>query len=85
MVSCQEDICFDITKAAKSEKLPEEDAGLAWKRLEDRFKPKISSNLVLLKKELNLCALKRTDVKTQTSGLTSHYSSRDNWKEWGIK
>jgi hypothetical protein len=30
-------------------------------RLEDRFEPKTSSNLVLLKKEFNLCALKRTD------------------------
>jgi hypothetical protein len=44
MLSCQEDICFDIIDAAKSEKWPEEDAALAWKRLEDCFEPKVLSN-----------------------------------------
>jgi hypothetical protein len=61
MMSCQEEVCFNFIDAAKNETYPDGDAFLAWKSLQERFEPKTLSSLVLLKKEFNLCALKRTD------------------------
>jgi hypothetical protein len=61
MLSCQEEVCSNLIDAAKSEIYPDGDAFLAWKSLQERFEPKTSISLVLLKKEFNLCALRRTD------------------------
>jgi hypothetical protein len=61
MLSCKEVVCFNLIDAVKSETYPNGDAILAWKSLQERFDPKTSSSLVLLKKEFNLCALRRTD------------------------
>jgi hypothetical protein len=61
MLNCQEEVCFNLIDAAKSESYPDGDAFLAWKSLQERFETKTSSSWVLLKKKFNLCALKRTD------------------------
>jgi hypothetical protein len=61
MPSFQEEVCFNLIDTAKSETYPNGDAFLAWKSLQERFEPKTSSSLVLLKKEFNLFALRRTD------------------------
>jgi hypothetical protein len=61
MLSCQEEVCFNLIDEAKSETYPNGDVFLAWKSLQEGFEPKTSSSLVLLKKEFNLCALRRTD------------------------
>jgi gag-polypeptide of LTR copia-type len=59
MIGCQDDMCFNIIDGSRSNLFPEGDAGLAWKRLNEKFEPKSSSNLVTIKREFSLCALKR--------------------------
>jgi hypothetical protein len=61
LLSCQDDVCFNIIDNAKSVKFPEGDLYLAWHMLEQRFEPKTSSRLVSLRKEFNLCALKNVN------------------------
>jgi hypothetical protein len=61
LLSCQDNVCFNIIDNAKSVKFPEGNLYLAWHMLEQRFEPKTSSRLVSLRKEFNLCALKNVN------------------------
>jgi hypothetical protein len=61
LLSCQDDVCFNIIDNAKSVKFSEGDVYLACNMLEQRFEPKTSSRFVSLRKEFNLCALKNVN------------------------
>ena len=74
MVACQEDMCFNIVDGSKTERWPEGDASVAWEGLQQKFERKTTSNLVALKKEFNLCTLRRTDKDPDEWLKNSTYS-----------
>jgi hypothetical protein len=51
MIACHDDMCFVIIDGARSKKFPDGDIDLAWKRLNEKFEPRNSSNLMTIKKE----------------------------------
>jgi hypothetical protein len=59
LIGCQDDRCFGIINGARTTMFPKGDAKLAWRLLNERFEPKNSSNLVTIKREFNLCCLKK--------------------------
>ena len=46
-----DNICFNLVDNAKTEKLPDGDAALAWKNLLTRYEPKQFGSLLILKNE----------------------------------
>jgi hypothetical protein len=59
MIACQDDMCFGIIDGSRSAMFPDGDAALAWKRLNEKFEPRNSSNLMTIKREFSQCSLKR--------------------------
>jgi hypothetical protein len=59
MIACQDDMCFGIVDGSRSAMFPDGDAALAWKRLNGKFEPRNSSNLMTIKREFSQCSLKR--------------------------
>jgi hypothetical protein len=59
MIACQDDMCFGIIDGSRSAMFPDGDASLAWKRLNEKFEPRNSSNLMTIKREFSQCILKR--------------------------
>jgi hypothetical protein len=52
-------MCFGIIDGFRSTMYPDGDAILTWKRLNEKFEPRNSSNLMTIKKEFRQCALKK--------------------------
>jgi hypothetical protein len=59
MIACQDDMCFGIIDGSRSGVFPDGDAALAWKRLNEKFEPRNSSNLINIKREFSQCILKK--------------------------
>ena len=59
ILSCEEEISFNIIAEAITIERPDGDACLAWKRLPVKYEPKTGTSMVLLKMEFNKCALKK--------------------------
>jgi hypothetical protein len=59
MMACQDDMCFGIIDGSRSTIFPDEDDALAWKRLNEKFELRNSSNLMTIKKDLSQSALKK--------------------------
>jgi hypothetical protein len=52
-------MCFRIIDGSRSAMFPDGDGALAWKRLNEKFEPRNSSNLMTIKKKISHCSLKR--------------------------
>ena len=51
LISCEDNLCFELVNSSRSEQLPEGDAHLAWSNLMSKFEPKTKANLIQMKKE----------------------------------
>jgi hypothetical protein len=71
-LACHDEMWFEIIEGSRSTRFPNGDAALAWKILNKKFEPRISSNLMAIKKEFSQCALKR-DRETQRIGSTNFF------------
>jgi hypothetical protein len=58
MMEYQDDMCFGVIDGSRSTIFPDGDADLAWRRLNEKFDSRNSSNLMTIKKEFSQCALK---------------------------
>ena len=58
LISCPTDICFGIIDNCKTAELPDGDAQIAWKSLNEKFEPKTKANLIKTKREFTECVLK---------------------------
>lgn len=61
MLACQEDVVFGIVDEASSDKFPDGDARVAWKKLNAKFEPKTGANKVQLKSEFQRMKLMDPD------------------------
>jgi hypothetical protein len=59
MIACQDDMCFGIIDGSRSGMFPDGDAALAWRKLNEKFEPRNSSNLMTIKREFSQCILKK--------------------------
>jgi hypothetical protein len=46
MIACQDDMSYGIIDGSRSKIFPDGDAALAWKRLNEKFEPRNSRNLM---------------------------------------
>jgi hypothetical protein len=58
MIAWQDVICFGIIDSSRSAMFPDGDAALAWKRLNEKFESRSSSNLMTINKEFIQSSLK---------------------------
>jgi hypothetical protein len=59
MIACQDDMCFGIIDGSRHTIFPDGDASLAWKRLNEKFEPRNSSNIMTIKRDFIQCSLKK--------------------------
>jgi len=58
ILSCEDDISYSIVAGSVTKDLPSGDAGLAWSRLENKYKPKTNASKVQLKLQFQQLKLK---------------------------
>jgi hypothetical protein len=46
LISCEDNLCFELVHSSRSEQLPEGDAHVAWSNLMSNFEPKTKANLI---------------------------------------
>jgi hypothetical protein len=55
MMTCEDDVYFDLVDNSRSEEFPDGDENLAWVELKVKFEPSTIMSLIALKKEFTLC------------------------------
>jgi gag-polypeptide of LTR copia-type len=57
MMTCEEDVHFDLVENARTEELPDGVSRLAWEELKTKYEPSSTMTLISVKKQFALCAL----------------------------
>ena len=83
MLSCEEDVCFGIVDAARTENLPDGDAAKAWKGLLAKYEPSTAAEKVKLDREFTKSALKNASDDPD-AWLTELERKRQQMKTLGM-